>query len=406
VVLMGLFKRRRPEPDVVSEVERGVTWPGYPMTPGMSPPYSAAGVEVSTQAALRNAAVWACQRVLVSTVSKLPVDVIRYRDGAREVVSAQPPIVKRPSSRVSRRGWVAQNVRSALCSGNIYGKVVATDPLMRPTQIETIHPDSVTWQVRGGEEVPFVNGAEQVLWPLGDFWHVPASQFLMPGSRVAMSPIEMARTSIGTGIAAERFGAQFFGDGGHPSAALYVDQVIDASQAADIKRSFVEATRGTREPAVFGSGIRYEKLQINPDDSQFIELLQFEVIQACRWWGVPPSMAYGAISGQAVTYSNITQDDLSFLKNSVEAWVIDLEDAWSELIAQPQVVKFNTDALLRMDAKTRNEVHEIRLRNRLATVNEIRRIEDEAPFADPEFDQPGLPAVAVQPSLPFGGAGA
>lgn len=384
---MSVFRRARVSPTET----RGAVWPGYPFPPSQLAASSVAGVAVTTESALRNAATWACQRVLVSAISSLPVDQIRV-DGSRRMPIVASPIVASPSARVSRRAWVAQVVRSNVSAGNIYGQVVASDNTGQyPRQIETIHPDRVRWLIRDGEEVPTVDGKPQTLWPAGDFWHVPVSQLLMPGSRVALSPIEYSSTAIGTGIAAEEFGARFFGDGGHPSALIYSDAELTAPQAEDIKQAFLNAIRGTRSPAVFGSGLKYEQLQIDPKDSQFIDLLQFEVLQQCRVYGVPPAMVYAAISGQNVTYANVAQSDLAFLKYSVTGWITDLEDAWSAMLAPSQQVKFNVDALLRMDAETRWKIHDQRLKNKTTSVNRVLALEDELPFPDPIYDEPGVP---------------
>jgi HK97 family phage portal protein len=212
--------------------------------------------------------------------------------------------------------------------------------------------------------------------------------------------VEQAQTAIGTSIAAEDFGARFFVDGAHPTAAVYSEQELTQEQAQSIKDSFLAAIRGTREPAVFGSGLKIEKLSVDPKDSQFIDLLRFEVEQACRFWGVPPSMVYAAISGQNVTYANVTQADFSFMKHSVDNWLVDIEDAWSALIPAPQVVKFNTSAFLRMDELGRWEIHNIRLNNKTTTVNAVKVLEDEEPFPDPEYDQPGIPGMNPSVTAP------
>ena len=361
---------------------------------------SSAGVAVTPTTALENVAVWACQRVLVSTISMLPVDVVRTSGARRTRVEPAPQVVRNPSGRVSRRGWVAQNVRSLVGSGNMYGKVVATDSLGRGLQIETVHPSAVNWIDEGGAEVPYINGERQTLWPLGDFWHVPASQFLVAGSRVAMSPTDFAKTSIGTGIAAERFGANFFRDGLSPTVVASVNADISETQAMAIKQSLLAMSRGNREPAVLGSDITLTPWTAGLKDSQFTELLQFEVSQACRVFGVPPSMVYAAISGQNITYANVAQADLQYLKYSVAGWLVDLEDAWSEMIAMPQSVKFNVDALLRMDALARAELASKRLADKTTTINAVRALEDEDPFEDPAYDLPGIPAPAQQ-SLPL-----
>jgi HK97 family phage portal protein len=378
---------------VDAEPARGVTWPGYPYGPS-GPGFLAttSGVSVTQTSALGNMAVWACQRVLKATISGLPVDVVRESaNGRKTVLDVQPMVVTTPSGHPSirRRAWVGQVIGSMLMDGNIYCEALNPDRLGRPTQLETIAPENVSW--RSGRL--HVNGKPRNIWPIGDVWHVPASQFMLPGQPWAMSPTEAGKTSIGTGIAAEEFGARFFGDGAHPSSHIQVDDPdFTAEQAEAISNRIDELHAGRRRALVTGSDVKIDKLTVDPKDGQFLELLQFEVSQACRLYGVPPSMVYGVMAGQAITYQNVTDSDLMFLKYSIAAWVVDLEEAWSELIA-PQRVKFNVDAILRMDATRRWELHDKRLANKTTTVNAVRLLEDEEPFDDPEFDKPGVPGV-------------
>lgn len=392
---MSLFRR-------ATQTEERAIWPGYPYPPSYFAGTTSAGVSVTLETYTKNVAAGACVRVLVSTVKKLPIDEVRYQGDVRIPITNQSQIVKQPSGRVSRRAWVAQIMRSFVTAGNVYGDVAAYDQnTTRPTQIETINPNRASWQIVGTEWVPHIDGKPRVLWPLGDLWHKPATDFLVPGQPFALSPVKEAGTSIGTGIAAEDFGARFFGEGAHPTQVLKSsDPNLTREQAEAAKDALIESTRGTRRPLALGAGWDLEQNFVDPKNSQFIELLRFEVEQACRTWGVPPSMVYAAVSGQSVTYANVSQSDLAFLKYSIDNWLVDIEDAWSEMIPAPRVVKFNTSALLRMDEEARWAIHDLRLKNKTTSVNRVLTLEDELPFPDPEFDKPGIPGGPEVPARP------
>jgi HK97 family phage portal protein len=150
---------------------------------------------------------------------------------------------------------------------------------------------------------------------------------------------------------------------------------------------------------VLPQGTTNENVQINPQDSQFIELMRYSVEQTCRRHGVPPSMVYAAVSGQSVTYANVTQADLAFLKHTL-SYPIDLfEDALSALIPQPQIVKLNRDAILEGDPKQREKIFDVQLKNRTRTINEVRALRDEDPFG-PEYDEPGIPSGMADDTSP------
>ena len=258
-------------------------------------------------------------------------------------------------------------MNSLVLHGNAY-LLVTSWAGARPVNVEPLHWNHVSW--RG--DVPYIGGKEVGLYPAGDLIVIPASPFLLPGSMLAQSPTELAKQSIGTGLAAEEFGARFFNDGAFPSSIIYSEQPLDNDGARAIKDSILNAVRGTREPAVLGAGLKYEQVSVNPSDSQFIDLMRFEIEQACRFFGVPPSFVYAAVSGQAVTYQNLASSDTQFFKHSLKSWMDDLEEAWSELLPAPQLVRLNVDSFLRMAAPDRHADQAVRLASHTATVNEIR----------------------------------
>lgn len=352
--------------------------------------YGYSPVAVSTSSALGHAASSACIDVLATSVSTLPVDAVRTVGKIRKTVTPAPILTVQPSALVEIDSWLYQLAESMLTDGNGFGLVVATDAMSRPTQIELLDPECVTdREVEDGIPRAFVDEKPHKLYPYGDLWHVPG-KFVRAGSPFADSPIERAAATIGAAIAARDYGAHYFGDGGHPSGIIYSDDELTQAQATVIKQRFIEAMRGSRQPAVFGSGLKYEAVSANPEDTQYLDLMQFLVLEACRFWRVPPGMVYAAISGQNVTYANVSQADLDYLKHSLEWLLVRVENACSKLLARPQRWRFNRNAFLRADATTRGEYLDKRLRNRTLTVNEYRALEDEEPFDD-EFDEPGIP---------------
>jgi HK97 family phage portal protein len=391
---MGLF-RRHSEPE-----ERSINLSAYAGLWSDSLSYSP--VPVGVQAALTHAASSACIDQLASSVSSLPVDVVRSVGDVRTPVVPTPSLIREPSPLVEQDVWFYQLQESRLTDGNAFGEVLGVSQTGYPTMIELVDPVLViNRRIEGGVPAVTLNGETRRLWPHGDLWHCPGP-FVRAGSPFGDSPVERARSTIGAAIAARDFGARFFGDGGHPGAILRSDQEMTAEQAKSYKRAFMAATRGNREPAVMGSGVTYEPIMVEPNDSQFIDLMRFTIEEACRFWRVPPAMVYAAVSGQAVTYANVSQSDLAYLKHSLEGHLVRIEKALTRLLPRPQVVRFNRSAFLRSDPGSRSEVVDRRLKNQTLTVNEARALEDEPPFTDPRFDEPGIPGDDVPPEAADG----
>ena len=387
---MGLFRRSEhvEERATINLAQYASKWAD---SVGYSP------VSVSTQTALTHAASSACIDTLATSVSSLPFDGVRSSGNVRRPIEPSPSLIRQPSDLVEQDVWMYQLMESLLTDGNAFGEVMQYGPGGLPTSIELVDPSKVgNRRTVSGVPMVSVDGVDRALFPFGDLWHMPG-RFVRAGSPFAESPVTRARATIGGAIAARDFGSKFFGDGGHPGGIITSGEALSEEQAKGIKQAFLNATRGNREPAVLGSDLKYEPLMVNPNDSQFIDLMRFAIEEACRFWRVPPSMVYGATSGQNVTYSNVSQADLAYLKHSLEGHLIRVEKGITRLLPRPQFARFNRNAFLRSDPIVRSEVQDRRLRNKTTSVNEVRAQEDELPFEGDEFDAPGIPGVSMTP---------
>jgi HK97 family phage portal protein len=353
------------------------------------------GTYVDQDSAMRHDAVWACVTRIAQDVAMMPVDVVRYQGETRTPVTP-PQIITAPSAAIDALDWRYQVMVSLLKAGNAWGTVTATTPDYRyPARIELLNDDQVS--VAGGKIL--VDGEPRDLWPLGDLWHLPA--YTMPGSWIGLSPIAYHARSIGTGLAAEQFGSQFFTDGGHPTAIVGIDGVPTEEQALSLKEKLLGITRGNRELIVLPKATTYTQLSVNPSDSQFIDTQRYTVEQICRVYGEDPAdYASSAGSAGSITYANRSDADLARFKRR-QFWVTKLQGALTAMIPRPQVAKLNTSSTLMMTDRERHEIFGMRLDKKTITVNEVRDLGDEPRFG-PEYDEPGIPGVDT-PEFPPGG---
>lgn len=355
--------------------------------------YGHSPVSVSTNTALGYDVSSACIDVLASSASTMPVDAVRTQGARRIPVEPAPPLIVRPSTLVQTDVWLYQLADSMLTDGNGFGLVLGTDAMQRPTHLELLDPEMVTDRiVDKGIPQAMVDNKRHLLYPWGDLWHVPGKYPRARNSPFADSPIDRAASTIGLAVAARNHAAGYFEAGGFPIAVAYSDQELDDTQAAGIKAKIAAAIRGSRDPLVLGSGLKLEAPPVNLSESDISPIMQVAVEAACRFWRVPPSMVYAAVSGQNVTYANVTQADLHYLKHSLEWLLQRIENALSALLPEGVRTRFNRNAFLRSDPPGRHDLYDLRLKNRTMSVNEVRALEDEQPIPGDEYDEPGIPA--------------
>lgn len=338
------------------------------------------GVSVNGTSAMKLGAVWSATTLLASTVSNLPVDVFRGAGPSKTPVTPQPPLVSSPSLLVSRREWVYQAMMSLLLRGNAYGYIVERDGALRPKTVEWLNPDNVVVEQKSALSRPtYKVGGKPV--SSADLIHMRA--FVQPGSAVGLSPVEYHAETIGLGISAQAFGAQWFGDGGHPSAIFRrKDGSVTPEQAANIKERFLALLKGKREPLVIGAEYEYLPIQVSANESQFLESQGYTDAQVARIYGPGIAEVLGYETGGNLTYSNRVDRSLDLQTYSVQQWVNKFEDMLTDAIAQPQMVKFNLNAMLRADPKTRHEMYRIDREIGLYNIDEIRELEDQPPLPD------------------------
>jgi HK97 family phage portal protein len=333
----------------------------------------------SPDQALQQVAVWAAQNLIATQGSTLPFDVYSRSGDDRRPVETPAWLDDIGGDGYGTHDWIYQYLMSALSRGNVYGKVVARDERTgAPRQIVLHHPDDVQgwrdpqdgmprWRVAG---IEVADGA--------DVWHQRA--YVMPGRLLGLSPIEHHALTIGLGLAAAKFGAQWFTDGAHPSGILTNEEVqLDETTAKVAKQRFMANLRGSREPATLGRGWKFQTVQVNAEESQFLATQRYSSAECARIFGPALPEILGYETGGSMTYANVEQRNLDLLTYSIDPWLTRIERAFSRMLPPGQYLRFNRAALLRTDTKSRYEAHGMALRDEWKTIDEVRSVEDMGP---------------------------
>jgi HK97 family phage portal protein len=334
----------------------------------------------SIETALKHSVVWRCSMKNAATLASFPVHTHR----GRQVVS-DPRIVADPAGDGSlRSSWVFAAVLSMYLRGgaNLW-MGDSPEAATRPQAAPLLHPDRVDWSDKKGWTV---DGKQVDLWPLGPLLHIP--MYTLPGSPKGLNPLQFAARSLFPGMAAQEFGANFFRDGAHPTAIISPESDPGKDGAEALKARVMESVSGTnREPIILPQSVKWTQMQVNPEDSQFIDLMKLSDEQVCRYMGTPPEEIGIAPSGASQTYANREQRKQDYLQE-LQFPMRQLEGGWSSLIARPQQVRLNPDGLLRTSLKERYESYKLAAEINSLTgetfldVDEMRDLEDREPLTD------------------------
>ncbi|MFJ6730003.1 phage portal protein [Streptomyces sp. NPDC091281] len=343
----------------------------------------AAPAAVSEHGALRLTPVFAAGRLLASSVSSLPIKQYR-RTGESTTKLPLSSLFQKPSSQGTVDDWLWRAMTSLVYRGNAVGLVMERDWLEFPTRIEWLNPadvfvqDSMPLGTRGSFTDPVWTYAGVEI-PAYDIVHIP--WMTMPGRVWGLSPIAAYAVTVSTGLAAQKFVDDYFRAGGQPPGHFRnTQQTVDQKQAGIIKRRLVASIR-SREPIVYGKDWEYKPITISVAEAQFCETQRLTATQVAAIYGIPPEKI-GGETGGSYTYSSPEQRQIEFIQDALLPYLVKLENHLSGQLPRGQYIKFDADALIRVDILTRHSVYEKQRLIGSSNIDEIRSKEDEPPLPD------------------------
>jgi HK97 family phage portal protein len=410
------------------------------------------GKNVTQQTAMQSMAVWACVRIIANAIGKIPF--LTYQRSDEGKVRAPEhylwELLKVQANPYQTAFRFKRMMQAWLCLwGNAYaeveisgrGQVVALWP-WRPDRVQMWSgalgnppeiPNSLLRDLGGGIFYTYTrNDGTMITLPAHYILHLRG---LETDGYQGLSPIGAARQSIGLALAAEEYGARFFGNNGRPGGFLSSPTKLSVEGRKHLRESFEDLHRGLRGAHRIGlleEGLKYTDVGVPPEDMQFLQTRQFQAIDIARLFGVPP---HKIAELSRATFSNIEHQSIEFVQDCLGDWMASWEsECTSTLLStreqQSIFLEFFPEYLMRGDLPSRYAAYNIGRNGGWLSINDVRekesmnRIEggDEymqplnmenvaaapAEGDDPEGDQldgpstglPALPAIAAPAAAP------
>jgi HK97 family phage portal protein len=350
---------------------------------------------VSVDRVLRLAPVYAAGRLLASNLAAAPLR--QFRETGNTVQSLPlSSLFASPSTQGNLNDWIWRAVLSMVYRGNAVGYVTARDYYEYPTQVEWLPMDwvQVVDSMPSGEG-SFVNPIWYVLGRRvdpNDIVHIP--WFTLPGKILGLSPIGAFASMANTNLAAQEYMEAWHATGGVPPGTFKNNsKTVDQKDAAVIKARLVEAIR-SRQPIVHGADWDYTAITVPAYEAQFIATLKLGATQLGAIYGVPPELI-GGETGGSMSYSSPEQREIELIQLTLLPWMSKVESHLSMLTPRGQCVRFDADALIRLDPLTRWGIYEKARLIGGMNIDEIRNKENMPPLPNGEGqDYTPLPIAA------------
>ncbi|MFJ8446842.1 phage portal protein [[Kitasatospora] papulosa] len=363
---------------------------GMPRLDGRS---TSAGVSVSPDRALQVAAVFSSVRLLAETGSMLPTGVFQ-RSGNTRLPAMEHPLAPlltyQANPQLPAGEFWAQVLGWMLTRGNAAAYIERNNG-GRPVGLWPVSwPNVETRRVKDTGELVYQVTVDDDEWaPIREDGGLVRAENLLHfrsfgvGGTEGLSPIGMARQSIGTGWAATSYIGSFFQRDASPGGTISVPGKLTDGQFERLLRQWNDNHEGldnTHRIGVMEGGAKWEKTTLSPADAQFLEVYKMTRAEIAGIYGVPPHMI-GDVERSTSWGSGIEQQSLGYVIYSLMPWLTRMERTTQRLLGDPSLyLKFNPDALLRGDTTQRYAAYAQARQWGWMSVNDIRAKEDEPPI--------------------------
>lgn len=366
-----------------------------------APNYS--GVQVGEGSALALSAVYRAVALVSGTIASLPLETVREVDGVRTTVASflnEPGGTDGPT----KYEWTETVLLHLLLHGNCFvahvfngaGAIAALVPL-HPLGVSVEQAD-----VPGGKlfKATLIDGTVRV-FDATTMTHIPAMS--TDGVR-GMSPIAVARNSLGTAIAGDRAAARMFSNGALITGMVTPEEDVTEEEAAAIKEGLNRNVAGwdnAGDIAVINRKMKFTPWTMTAADAQFLESRAFQVEEVSRWFGVPPHLLMQT-EKQTSWGQGVEAQNRAMGRTVLAPWTRRIEERLSRLLPAPRFVRFDFSALERPTPEAEVDLLIKQVEAGLITPNEARHIRNLPPIEGGDTLRGGNSVSTETPAVPEG----
>ncbi len=346
------------------------------------------GAHVSPETAKCLSAVYACIHVLSSTVAQLPLHVLRSRNGKVEKATDHPAFYllhDEPNPWQSSYDW-REIVQADVCGWGNGLTELKRSPRGELRELVRHAASHSSLEKHGSRTVyasfdPDADAETGRAIPPEDMVHIRA---IGSNARWGTSPIRQHAETIGLGLAAQRYGLTFFGQGGRPSALVtHKGTALNKDSWTRLKDAWKSAAaalkREENKTLLLPADLEYQRITIPPEEAQFLESRKLTRSEIAGIYNVPSHMINDL---EKATFSNITHQAIGFVRHTTMPIVIKWEQELNRKIftraerAAGYYVKFNLAGLLRGTPEERAKFYHYGITDGWMNRNEARAFED------------------------------
>ena len=270
--------------------------------------------------------------------------------------------------------------------------------------LNLIHPLAVCVEADSGAvggrrfEVDLGNG-ESREFDATTLTHIPGIS--LDGLK-GLSPITLARLSLGTALSGDKAANRQFTNGAMLSGLVTpdADEDLTEDEAKIVKEQVRRSMTGVEnagDVAVINRRLKFQPWTLSAVDAQFMQSRSFSIDEIGRWYGVPPHLL-GLVEKSTSWGQGIAEQNRGLARYTLTNWTTRIEQRLSRLIAGAKIAEFDYTAFVAPSPEDEIKLLLEQVNGGLITVNEARRIRNMP--SHPDGDALRIPAGAANPNAP------
>lgn len=351
-------------------------------------------VNVKGTNALKIDVIFACIRIRSESVAKLPLKI--YQEDENGIQKATRhylyELLKlRPNPYMSASDfWKAIEAHRSM--GNAYANIEFDPKTGKPIGLWPIDSSKVTVMVDNigmfssnnklWYEIDVGNGEKRKLMP-HEILHFKGSITL--DGLIGVPTLDYLKTTLENAAASVQFINNFFRQGLQVKGLIQYIGDLDEGQKQRFREKFEEMSSGLKNShrvALMPVGFQFTPMSLNMADAQFLENSQMTIRQLATAFGIKMHQLNDL---SRATHTNIAEQQKDWYVDGLQPALTTYEQELSwKLFLDSEIkngfyAKFNVDAILRADIKTRFEAYAIGIQNGFMEPDEARAKEDLPP---------------------------
>lgn len=353
---------------------------------GTSRSSSGTSVSITEDIAMKIASLYQGINIIADTIASMPVYLYKDEDGFQQTYPLDPrskALTDMANDIMTAYNLKKNLVKDMILHGNGYAKIRYEGKKLKldylPTSVVTPKKDSTGYYFSIQAHATDVMGENIPAEAVDYFDMLTLVRNPQYNSIVGKGLLDYASDIFDMSIQETNYMINLFKNGLSAKAVLNSKTPFKREVKEQLKRDLTDLYSGASNSGkmmVLEGDISVLPLSLTPTDIKLIENKHFTISEIARFLNIPKHML--SLDRQQGTYSNITQERLQLLQNTLTPYVVAIEGALNQKLLTEQeqdqgyYFQFNTNEMLKLTPEDNAKYMLDLYREDVVTIEEVR----------------------------------